>query len=143
MSKWDFKFIFPHIESKNREIRKYGFSGGDIILDKSGNLELDKDPKEMWANHHPEFYPVRINKADKESLLRVPGLGPSTADIILKTRLHGKITRLEDLNIKGKRLENVKKYTIVTTPTAKAVSFSVALQTSQPKPKAPSEPEYL
>ncbi|MDA8053563.1 MAG: radical SAM protein, partial [Deltaproteobacteria bacterium] len=94
-------------------VRKYGFSGGDIILDKSGNLELDKDPKKMWADRHPEFYPVRINKADKESLLRVPGLGPSTVDIILKTRLHGKITRLEDMGIKNKRLENVRKYAVM------------------------------
>ncbi len=94
-------------------IRKYGFSDGDIILDKSGNLELDRDPKEMWADRHPEFYPVRINSADKEALLRVPGLGPCTADAILKTRLREKITRLEDLGIKGKRLENIKKYAII------------------------------
>ncbi len=94
-------------------IRKYGFSGDDIILDKSGNLELDSDPKEIWAEHHPEFYPVRINKAGKEALLRVPGLGPATADIILKSRIYGKIKRLEDIGLKGKRLENVKKYAIM------------------------------
>ncbi len=94
-------------------IRKYGFSGEDIILDKSGNLELDKDPKEIWADHHPEFYPVRINKADKRTLLRVPGLGPATVDIILKTRLRGSIARFEDLGIKGKRLENVKKHAVI------------------------------
>ncbi len=94
-------------------IRKYGFSIGDIILDKSGNLELDKDPKEVWADRHPEFYPVRINRADKESLLMVPGLGHITAGMILKTRLYGKIARFEDLGIKGERLEKVKKYAII------------------------------
>ncbi len=94
-------------------IRKYGFSGGDIILDKSGNLELNKDPKEIWADHHPEFYPVRINMADKVSLLKVPGLGHVTVEMILKTRIRGKITRFEDLGLKGKRLENVKKYAII------------------------------
>jgi predicted DNA-binding helix-hairpin-helix protein len=94
-------------------IRKYGFSGSDIIMDKSGNLDLNKDPKEMWADRHPEFYPVSINKADKESLLRVPGLGPATVGAILKTRLCGKITRFEDLGIKGKRLENIKKYAVM------------------------------
>ncbi|MCL4321230.1 MAG: radical SAM protein [Deltaproteobacteria bacterium] len=94
-------------------IRKYGFSGEDIILDKSGNLELDKDPKEIWADRHTEFYPVRINKADKRTLLRVPGLGPATVDIILKTRLRGSIAHFEDLGIKGKRLENVKKHAII------------------------------
>jgi predicted DNA-binding helix-hairpin-helix protein len=76
-------------------------------------LFLSSGVKEMLADSHPEFYPVRINRADKRSLLRVPGLGPSTVDIILKKRLHGKITQLEDLGIKGKRFENAKKYLII------------------------------
>jgi predicted DNA-binding helix-hairpin-helix protein len=64
-------------------IRRYGFISEDILLDKTGNLRLDKDPKEVWAESHPEFYPVRINTSDKEALLRVPGLGPETAKRIL------------------------------------------------------------
>jgi predicted DNA-binding helix-hairpin-helix protein len=91
-------------------IRKYGFSEKDIIPDKCGNLRLDKDPKEVWADNHPEYYPVRINKSDKEALLRVPGLGPNTVSRILKVRQDRKITRLEDLGIKGKRLEKIKSY---------------------------------
>ena len=94
-------------------IRKYRFSGDDIVLNESGNLDLDKDPKETWAGCHPEFYPVRINKADEESLLRVPGIGPVTADIIIKMRRHGKIKHLEDLGIKGKRLDNLRKYAVI------------------------------
>lgn len=47
-------------------IRKYGFSLNDIIVDTSGNLRLDKDPKELWVERHPEFSPVRLNRADKE-----------------------------------------------------------------------------
>ncbi len=93
-------------------IRKYGFNGEDIILDKSRNLRLDKDPKEVWADCHPEYYPVRINTSDREALLRIPGLGPETVKRILNTRRDRRINRLEDLGIKGKRLEKIKSYVI-------------------------------
>jgi len=94
-------------------IRRYGFTQQDIPLDGSGNLRLDKDPKEVWAESHPEFYPIRINSADKETLLRVPGLGPNYVSKILRARREGMIARLEWLGIKGKRLEKVKRYTIL------------------------------
>lgn len=94
-------------------IRKYGFKSEDITHDRGGNLRLDKDPKELWAENHPEFYPVRINDSGKEALLRVPGLGPDTVSRILKLRREGRITGLEALGIKGKRLENVKRYVIL------------------------------
>jgi predicted DNA-binding helix-hairpin-helix protein len=93
-------------------IRKYGFTEKDIVPDKSGNLRLDKDPKEVWADNHPEYYPVRINTSGKEALLRVPGLGPDTVSRILKVRRDRKITCLEDLGIKGKRLEKIKSYAL-------------------------------
>jgi len=93
-------------------IRRYGFSSNDILFDNDRNLRVDKDPKEVWADSHPEYYPVRINTSDKEALLRVPGLGPDTVKRILKMRQDRMITRLEDLGIKGKRLEKIKSYVI-------------------------------
>jgi predicted DNA-binding helix-hairpin-helix protein len=93
-------------------IRRYGFNNDDILIDKSGNLRLDKDPKEVWADCHPEYYPVRINTSDRKALLRVPGLGPETVKRILNTRRDRRINRLEDLGIKGKRLEKIKSYVI-------------------------------
>ncbi len=93
-------------------IRKYGFESGDILMDTSGNLRLDKDPKELWVTSHPELYPVKINTADREFLLRVPGLGPATVARILKQRREGRIMRLEDLGLKGKRLEKTRPYVI-------------------------------
>jgi predicted DNA-binding helix-hairpin-helix protein len=93
-------------------MRRYGFTGKDILLDKCGNLRLDKDPKEVWADSHPEYYPVKVNTSDREVLLRVPGIGPNTVGRILKMRQHRRITLLEDLGIKGKRLEKVKSYVI-------------------------------
>ncbi len=91
-------------------IRRYGFSLQDILLDRSGNLSLDRDPKEVWAEMHPEFFPVRINKSDREELLRVPGLGPASVKKILKMRSEARINRIEDLGIRGKRLEKIKGY---------------------------------
>lgn len=93
-------------------IRKYGFTKQDILLDKCGNLRLDKDPKEVWADSHPEYYPVRINRSDREALLKVPGLGPDTVSRILKMRQDRRIIRLDDLGIKGRRLEKAKSYVV-------------------------------
>ena len=93
-------------------VRRYGFDSNDILTDKGGNLRLDKDPKQVWADSHPDFYPVRVNTSEKEALLRVPGLGPETVSRILKMRSEGRISRIEDLRIKGKRLDKIKEYVI-------------------------------
>ncbi len=69
--------------------RKYGFSENDILLDPEGNLDLELDPKQIWANSHPEFFPIDINRADYYELLRVPGIGPILAKRIVKWRKKG------------------------------------------------------
>jgi predicted DNA-binding helix-hairpin-helix protein len=84
--------------------RKYGFGREDIVFDPRGNLRLDRDPKELWAEAHPEFFPVRVNRADREALLRVPGLGPETARRILQARRCSPLRSLADVGLKGKRL---------------------------------------
>ena len=93
-------------------MRKYGFKTADILLDKGGRLSLDKDPKEIWADSHPEFFPVKINTSEKETLLRVPGLGPDTVKNILRIRKKSRINRPEDLGVKGKRLEKIQRYVV-------------------------------
>jgi len=93
-------------------IRKYGFSESDILLDASGNLRLDKDPKEVWAEAHPEFYPVKINTSSREALLRVPALGIKTVNAILQLRRQRKLSSLDALGIKGKRLEKINRHVI-------------------------------
>ncbi|MBI5742201.1 MAG: radical SAM protein [Nitrospirae bacterium] len=93
-------------------LRKYGFDRDDILMDKSGNLRLDQDPKQVWADNHPEFYPVRINTSDREALLRAPGLGIDTVNRALKFRTERRIAGPEDLGLKGKRLEKVKRYVV-------------------------------
>lgn len=93
-------------------LRKYGFKEEDFLLDMSGNLRLDKDPKQVWADSHPSFYPVRLNTSDRDSLLRVPGIGPETTRRLLKARREGRIRRIEDLGVRGKRAETIKRYVV-------------------------------
>ena len=75
-------------------MRRYGFASAEMEFTSGGNLDLAMDPKEMWAVRHPEFFPVRINTADEEALLRVPGLGPTMVKRVLETR---RIRGLSDL----------------------------------------------
>jgi predicted DNA-binding helix-hairpin-helix protein len=93
-------------------MRKYGFKESDIILNKDGNLSLDCDPKEAWAQSHSEAFPVNVNRASKWELLRVPGLGPVTIKVILERRMKWRINRLEDLGKVGVRLEKASKYLV-------------------------------
>jgi len=86
-------------------IRKYGFRADEIPLDVNGNLSLEIDPKHRWAQLHPEFFPVNINKDESPRLLRVPGLGQVMVERILELREKGiKIDSLECLQkLCGKR----------------------------------------
>src|SRR3990170_6358497 len=113
MSNPDQPFIREHrLYQVDYLIRRYGFTEKDIYFDHEGQLMQDRDPKEVWAERHPEYYPVRINSSAREALLRVPGIGLDTAGRILKMRSDRRIRCLEDLGIRGKRLEKVKGYVI-------------------------------
>lgn len=91
--------------------RRYGFQQDDIIYDKSGLLSTETDPKELWAKNHPEFFPVNVNTATKYKLLHVPGLGPSTVELILNKRKVAKIQTIDDIDtIAGKRMLKASRY---------------------------------
>jgi len=91
-------------------IRKYGFTEEEIPFNADGNLILALDPKEVWAQNHPEFFPLNINRADKMELLRVPGLGHVTVENILKLRREGRINSMDSLGRIGKRLSKANEY---------------------------------
>ncbi|WP_447786729.1 putative DNA modification/repair radical SAM protein [Stenotrophomonas bentonitica] len=73
-------------------LRFYGY-GVDEITDttQNGMLDLDIDPKLAWAIRHPERFPVDLNVASKEMLLRVPGLGVRNVKRVLMARRHGRL----------------------------------------------------
>ena len=91
-------------------MRAYQFNASEMVYDDKGNLDLSRDPKETWALSHPEFFPVRINKGDKEALLRVPGLGPISVERILLARKNFRIRALEDIGIRGKLARKAFSY---------------------------------
>ena len=91
-------------------MRQYKFAGDEIIYDNRGNLSLDKDPKQVWADNHPEFFPVSLNSAYKSELLRVPGLGPTTVRKIIKYRQIHRLGSLADIGIKGVQLAKASVY---------------------------------
>jgi predicted DNA-binding helix-hairpin-helix protein len=70
-------------------LRAYGFRVEELPFDEHGNLSLDQDPKTLWAQKHPERFPLEINRATPQDLVRVPGIGPQTMRNILRARLDG------------------------------------------------------
>jgi putative DNA modification/repair radical SAM protein len=79
-------------------MRFYGFAPGEIVdaAGPTGMLPLDIDPKLAWALGNRGDFPVDINRAPREKLLRVPGLGVKAVDRILASRRWRKL-RLEDV----------------------------------------------
>lgn len=77
-------------------LRFYGFHADELLDEKRPNFNVLLDPKEDWALRHLEFFPVEINRADYQVLLRVPGIGVKSAQRIVKARRNGSL-RFEDL----------------------------------------------
>jgi predicted DNA-binding helix-hairpin-helix protein len=82
-------------------LRQYGFRFDDLVFDGGGNLPLDTDPKVAWAQRHLAHAPVELNRAGRSELLRVPGIGLKTVDVILRERHTGRLRELTDLRKLG------------------------------------------
>ena len=72
-------------------LRFYQFKVDEIVNDAYPDLDLEVDPKLGWALRHPEQFPVDINKADYEMLLRVPGIGVKSAKLIVVSRRYSRL----------------------------------------------------
>lgn len=81
-------------------LRFYGFRANELLDDNAPDFDPALDPKCCWALRHPEFFPVEVNRADYEALLRVPGIGVVSAKRILVARRSGAL-RAEDLKKLG------------------------------------------
>ena len=93
----------PPLQRENRLyqadwlLRFYGFDVAEIAAGgEAGMLDLEIDPKLAWALKHRERFPVDVNRADRELLLRIPGLGVKAIDRVIAARRHGHL-RLADL----------------------------------------------
>jgi putative DNA modification/repair radical SAM protein len=105
-------------------LRFYGFTVHEIASAHRPYLDLDRDPKSAWAESHPEFFPVNINRAPLEILLRVPGLGVRTVRRLLAAR---RWRRLQMIDLRRLRV-----------PLRKALPF---IETADYHPRSPVQPE--
>ncbi len=78
-------------------LRFYQFKVEEIVDETHPDLDLQIDPKLAWALRHPESFPVDINRADYEMILRVPGIGVKSAKLIVSSR---KFNRLNSFHLK-------------------------------------------
>ena len=83
-------------------MRFYKFNVDEIVNNLHPNLELEIDPKLSWALRNPQYFPVNVNTADYEMILRVPGIGVKSAQLIITSRRYGRLTS-----------ENLKKMGVV------------------------------
>lgn len=72
-------------------LRFYGFEARELLDDVHPNFNPFLDPKCNWAVNHPEFFPVEVNRAPYEALLRVPGIGVRSAKRIISARRTGSL----------------------------------------------------
>ncbi len=77
-------------------MRFYEFKADELALDAAGNMDLSMDPKLAWALQHREQFPMDVNTATREQLLRVPGMGVKSVDKLLQARRHRRL-RMDDL----------------------------------------------
>ena len=73
-------------------LRFYHFRAEELLDEANPNFNPLVDPKCSWALNHPEFFPVEVNRADYEALLRVPGIGVTSARRILVARRCASLT---------------------------------------------------
>ncbi len=83
--------------------RIYRFSNDEIeqAFDGSGYLSMDQDPKTTIATENLEAFPLDVNSSGREQLLRVPGVGPTAVDRIVKNRKQHSIDAWRDLQLMG------------------------------------------
>ena len=116
--------------------RFYGFEIGEITAStENGMLDLDLDPKLAWALGNRDKFPVDVNRADKETLLRVPGFGTKTVGAILSSRRFRKL-RLEDLKRLSVSLKKVQPFITCEGWTPRKLADRADLRSMfQPKPE--------
>ena len=98
-------------------LRDYGFTFEDFAFDQKGFLDLNCDPKKFWAENNLIGNPVEINRASREELLRIPGIGPKKVEIIARYRKQKKIQSEDDLKILGISIESVSQYILMNGKT--------------------------
>ncbi|WP_040169893.1 putative DNA modification/repair radical SAM protein [Phaeobacter piscinae] len=109
-------------------LRFYDFQLDEITsVTPDGNLDLHIDPKLAWALAHRELFPLDVNRASREMLLRVPGFGVKTVNRILSTRRHRSL-RYEDLLRIGASMKKARAFVVAGGWTPGRLTDSVDLR---------------
>ena len=77
-------------------LRFYGFQAEELLSEERPNFNVLLDPKADWALRHLEMFPIEVNRADYQQLLRIPGVGVKSAQRIVRARRNGAL-QFEDL----------------------------------------------
>ena len=91
-------------------LRFYGFQAAELLDDAHPDFDPRLDPKCSWALQHLDQFPVEVMRADLETLLRVPGIGPTSARRIVSARRCGGTLRFEDLKKLGVVLKRAQYF---------------------------------
>lgn len=106
-------------------MRYYGFAADELTTPSAPDLDLRMSPKLAWALRHPERFPIDVNVAPREALLRVPGIGYRTVGALLNMRRHRRI-RSADLRRLRVRLSEAQ-YFVVTADSRPPAGAEAAL----------------
>ncbi|HEY9218495.1 MAG TPA: putative DNA modification/repair radical SAM protein [Phenylobacterium sp.] len=117
-------------------MRFYGFERSEIAADDE-DLDLAIDPKLSWALRHRGDFPVDVNRADRERLLRVPGLGVKSVDKLIEVRRY-KALRLDDVKRIARSVEKLRPFIVAADWSPGALTDAAGL-----RGRVAPEPEQL
>jgi predicted DNA-binding helix-hairpin-helix protein len=100
-------------------LRFYHFQLDELSFQPGGNLSTEMDPKMAWARKHPEIFPIEVNRAEYEELIRIPGVGIRSAERIIQARRAQGFSDPDDLRKLRISLKRAAPYILVNGKTVK------------------------
>jgi predicted DNA-binding helix-hairpin-helix protein len=94
-------------------LRDYGFDAEELPFDEGGFLPLDADPKLSWARQNLAVNPIEVNRAGRDELMRIPGIGPKGARAILDMRRQRDLSDLSQLSRIGIHTERLAPFILL------------------------------
>lgn len=118
-------------------MRFYEFKVEEIVDDAYPDLDLEIDPKLAWALRHPEQFPVDVNRADYELILRVPGIGVKSAKLIVASRRYSRLGfyQLKKIGVVMKKAQYFITSNELTMKTVNEITPQAVRTLLLPKPK--------
>lgn len=125
-------------------MRFYGYSADEVraATGKDGMLPLDIDPKLAWALNFRSEFPVDVNRAPKEKLLRIPGLGVRATNMLLRARRHKRL-RLADIARVTVSIDKLRPFIVAEDWKPVTLSDREDLKTLLVRPRAAEQLELF